>query len=86
MSPTMAPEKHRKKKRDDQPAEGQQSSGKDRHASRTMVRLQQDVHRQLKKLAERNSRPLTWELRLALIHHLEEAGLWPPGPEESGTD
>jgi hypothetical protein len=54
----------------------------DRHASHMMVRLPEDVHRQLKLLAERNNRPLTWELRGVLIKHLEENGLWPPGPEE----
>jgi hypothetical protein len=53
----------------------------DRHLSKTMVRLPVDVHAQLKKLAERNHRPLSWELRMVLIKHLEENGLWPPEPE-----
>jgi hypothetical protein len=50
----------------------------DRHGPRNLVNVPPEVHAQLRKLAERNCRPISWELRLALIKHLEEAGLWPP--------
>lgn len=49
----------------------------DRHLSRNMVRLPPAVHRQLKRLAERNNRPLSWELRRIVIDALEQNGLWP---------
>jgi hypothetical protein len=50
----------------------------DRHTSRTLVGIPKDVHAQLAKLAERNNRPLTWELRALIIKELEAAKLWPP--------
>jgi predicted transcriptional regulator len=49
----------------------------DRHRSKAMVRLDDEVHAQLKKLAERNNRPLSWEIKSILIKALERAGLWP---------
>jgi hypothetical protein len=55
----------------------------DRHLSHHLVRLPADVHQQLKKLADRNNRPMSWELRHLVIRHLEENGLWPP-PAEGG--
>lgn len=57
---------------------GKAAKGGDRHLSGAMIRLPEDVHRQLKKLAERNNRPATWELRALVIKALEEAKLWPP--------
>lgn len=53
---------------------------KDRHTSRVLVGIPGDVHRQLKKLAEKNGRPLTWELRALIVKALETAGLWPGTP------
>jgi hypothetical protein len=70
MNTTMPPKKKR----------GQDTE--DRHKARNMVALHPDLHRQLKKLAERNNRPLSWELRKLIIDHLEQEGLWPPEPEE----
>jgi hypothetical protein len=52
---------------------------------KNMVRVQDDVHELMKQLAERNSRPLSWEVRLALIAHLQAAGMWPPPPAPPTT-
>lgn len=46
-----------------------------------MVRVPPDLHALLKELAEQNSRPLSWELRLAITTHLRAAGKWPPPAE-----
>jgi hypothetical protein len=54
---------------------------RDRHQARALVGIPLDVHQQLKRLAEKNNRPLTWELRAALVKFLEENGMWPPPPE-----
>jgi hypothetical protein len=67
-----------KRKADDAPPKG-----KDRHAPYSMVRLAPDLHRQLKKLARRNRRPLAWELRRILEEALQAEGLWPPSDEET---
>jgi hypothetical protein len=66
---TMTPRK-KKTEAGTEPAEGK------RH--RHMVGVDPIIHQQLKKLAEQNGRPLTWEIRRILIQRLEEAGLWPP--------
>ncbi len=52
---------------------------KDRHGPGKMVRLPLNIHTQLAILAERNDRPLAWQIRRALIEHLQANGLWPPG-------
>jgi hypothetical protein len=57
------------------------SNQKDRHLPFRFVRLPEQLHRQMKKLAERNNRPLSWELRALLIEHLTANGLWPPTEE-----
>jgi 5-methylcytosine-specific restriction endonuclease McrA len=44
------------------------------------VLLPADAHRQLKKLAEREKRPVNWQLRLIVEDALQAAGLWPPPP------
>jgi hypothetical protein len=53
----------------------------DRHRSKAMARIPEDVYDLMKELAARNSRPFSWELRLALIEHLQRNGLWPPADE-----
>jgi predicted HicB family RNase H-like nuclease len=50
----------------------------DRHLSGKMVRLSEDLHAQMVRLAERNDRPLTREIRRVLVAALEAEGLWPP--------
>lgn len=65
-------------------AKKKSDKSKDRHASGAMIRLPEDVHRQLKLLAERNNRPATWELRALVVKALEEANLWPPSGESKG--
>lgn len=50
----------------------------DRHTSRTLVGIPTDVYQQIRKLAERNNRPATWEIKAALIKLLEAEKLWPP--------
>jgi len=52
---------------------------KDRHTSRVLVGIPAEVHAQLKLLAARNDRPLTWEIRALLVKALEAEKLWPPG-------
>jgi hypothetical protein len=84
MPTTMA---DRKKKRPPDPpppkeAESAPEKGADRHLPRSMVALPPRMHRQLKKLAERNNRPVSWELRHVVQKHLEENGLWPPAGDE----
>jgi hypothetical protein len=51
---------------------------KDRHRRRQMIGMSPEMHQQLHKLAERNGRPLSWEVRRILMQALAEAGLWPP--------
>ncbi len=36
------------------------------------------MYRQLKKLAERNQRPVLWQARIMMQQALEAEGLWPP--------
>ncbi len=55
----------------------------DRHLPRSMVSLPPDLHKQLKKLAKMNNRPLSWQIRLILVAELEKEGLWPPPEGES---
>ena len=47
--------------------------------SRT-YRLPDDLVEQLETLAERNRRPVTTELEVALEEHLKRNKLWPPTP------
>jgi hypothetical protein len=62
----------KKKKEEDMP------SSTSRHKPRKMVPIQERLHALLKELAERNDRPMSREIRTAIISHLEKAGLWPP--------
>jgi hypothetical protein len=58
----------------------------DKHAPRSMVGISPQLHQQLKILADRNGRPVSWELRLLIQRHLEANGLWPPEAEQTGTN
>jgi hypothetical protein len=53
----------------------------DQHKSRGMIRLPEELHLLLKELADRNERAMTRELRIALVKHLKENGMWPPAEE-----
>jgi hypothetical protein len=50
----------------------------DQHKAKGMIRLPEELHALLKQLADRNERAMTRELRIALVKHLQENGLWPP--------
>lgn len=55
----------------------------DRHSSKKMFRIEDDIHRGFKILADRNDRPMSREVRSALVKHLRDNGLWPvPHAEE----
>jgi hypothetical protein len=49
--------------------------------NRMMVGVDPTIHQQLKRLAEKNGRPLTWEIRRIFLKALQENGLWPPSEE-----
>lgn len=53
-------------------------SGNDRHLSRNMVRLSDELHLQLKACARKNRRLLTSEVAIALEEYLQKHGFWPP--------
>jgi predicted HicB family RNase H-like nuclease len=53
---------------------------KDQHKAKKMFRVDDDLHAVYKALAERNDRPMSRELRAALIKHAREQGMWPPKP------
>ncbi len=55
----------------------------DRHTSKKMFRIEDDIHRGYRILADRNDRPMSREVRAALIKHLKENGLWPLPPKDS---
>ena len=54
----------------------------DQHRSNHLVRIAPDVFRAMKALAEENDRPLTREIRQALIAWLEDQGRWPPPDDD----
>lgn len=68
----------KKKTSKDQPVPPTKPAPKDRHKSREMIGIERRLHQQLKKLAAKNNRPITWELKPLIIKLLEENGLWPP--------
>ncbi len=72
MLPTMT----RKKRKEDE--QTPKDEPKEVRAASNMVRLPPDLHRQLKRLADANRRPLAWELRGIIEAALREAGFWPP--------
>ena len=55
-------------------------SAGDQHKAQKMFRAEDDIHAGYKKLAEKNDRPMSREIRAALIKHLKENGMWPPQP------
>ena len=65
------------KKKSDDPAP--EPAKKDQHRSPYMVRLAEDVFRAMKELAEEENRPMTREVRQALIQYLESKNRWPKG-------
>lgn len=56
------------------------SRSADRHRKRHMIGLRPAEHDALQELADRNHRPLLWQLRLILHDALAAEGLWPPPP------
>jgi hypothetical protein len=50
----------------------------DRHATKRVVRIPDDVHRAMTELAEESERSLGREVKLALIEYLKARGKWPP--------
>jgi hypothetical protein len=54
----------------------------DAHRSPHLVRIPVDVFEAIRRLAEKNDRPITREIRQALIAWLEAKGEWPPKGEE----
>lgn len=61
------------------------SSG-DRHQSTKALRLGDDVHEALAKMAEENDRPIVREARRIIIRALKEAGFWPPEATDKGDE
>lgn len=55
----------------------QRAKPADRHKPRRMVGLTPEEHDLLSHLAEKNQRPLLWELRIALANHFAANGLKP---------
>ena len=49
---------------------------------RKMLWIADEIHAQLKLLAEKNDRPMSREIRAAVIKHLRESGLWPPAQKK----
>jgi hypothetical protein len=56
-----------------------------RHLNRHMMNVPDPYYANLKALADRHKRPLTWELRIALERHFAENGL-PPIPDGIGFE
>lgn len=63
--------------------EAQSDRSKDRHKPRKTVALPPRIHELLQALAEHNTRPLNYELRLAVIAHLRAAGWYPSPPPDA---
>ena len=53
-------------------------AGGGEHRGKAMVRIPADVFDAMRRLADKNDRPLTREIRQALIAWLESKGEWPP--------
>lgn len=49
----------------------------DRHKSRRVVRLPDDLHQAISRLADRHERPIAREVKLALVAWLRQHGEWP---------
>jgi hypothetical protein len=52
---------------------------------RTMMAVPTVLYQALKKSAQAGSRPVAWELRLALMEYLTPKGFWPPPETEDGS-
>jgi hypothetical protein len=64
-----------------EPARKKKKSGK--HVTRRMMLpLPENLYEQLRILAERNCRPMGWEVQKILMDHLAAEGLWPPPGSE----
>ncbi len=50
----------------------------DQHASGFLIRLPEIYRTQLRLLREKERRPFTEEVQIALEEHLAKKGLWPP--------
>ena len=50
-------------------------ASKDQHTSKQMVRLTTALHGLLKEAARRSNRPMSWELKVALLKHFKDVGL-----------
>ena len=48
----------------------------DRHKSKRVVRLPDDIHEAISRLAGRNERPIAREVKLALVAWLRQHGEW----------
>ena len=70
MVPVAEPEKKRKSKGD--------SRRGSRHKDRNMVSLPRGLYERVKRSAEANNRPISWELRRLLGEKLDSEGI-PPG-------
>lgn len=56
----------------------------DQHKVTKQFRVDDDLHRGIKLLAERNDRPMSREFRAAIVRHLRENNMWPvPTPVSS---
>lgn len=49
-----------------------------RHKDRVMLSLPTALYAQLKALADKNRRPVTWEARAIIEDALATLGMWPP--------
>jgi len=50
----------------------------DRHSSRNMIRLRDEMHQQLEKLKKITRRTKTEDVHIALEEYLAKYDLWPP--------
>jgi predicted DNA-binding ribbon-helix-helix protein len=55
----------------------------DRHGPRRTISLNPEEYQQLQALADRNNRPVLWQLRMILHQALKAEGLWPPPPPDA---
>lgn len=50
-----------------------------RHKARKMVALEPAIYDLMQQLADRNNRPLRWQVQHVCVQALIDAGLWQPG-------
>lgn len=51
-----------------------------RHAPRSMISLPKSLYQRLKKIAERNGRPINWEARIIIERDVARQESEPPPP------